>query len=269
MASERARRRYRKLYAVLLRLYPGAFHRRFAQSMEQTFDDLCRECETAGGGLFTLAVGLFVETFSGILRERIALIMPPRENIVRLALITAFVLSVPLVGTQVSDEVDWSPFDFVAASVLLFGTGFAFELIARRSSHLAYRAGTGLACAAVLLLIWINLAVGLIGSEDNPANGLYLGVLCVVVLGAFIARLRPRPMARALYATALAQALVPVLALIIFEPQAGDGTAIAGLVQVFILNTFFVLLFVGSGTLFGIAGQARQRPREPDPDRLD
>ena len=43
-----------------------------------------------------------------------------------------------------------------------------------------------------LLLIWMNLAVVLIGSENNPANLLYLGVLCIAILGAFIARLQPR-----------------------------------------------------------------------------
>ena len=55
------------------------------------------------------------------------------------------------------------------------------------------------------MLVWINLAVGIIGSEDNPANLMYGGVLAVGVAGAVAARFRPGGMARALAATALAQ----------------------------------------------------------------
>ena len=38
-----------------------------------------------------------------------------------------------------------------------------------------------MAIVAAFLLIWINLAVGINGSEDNPANLMYGGVLTVGV----------------------------------------------------------------------------------------
>ena len=78
----------------------------------------------------------------------------------------------------------------------------------------AYRAAVGVALAAAFILVWVNLAVGIIGSEDNPANVMYGGVLAVGIIGAIIARFQPHGMARALVATALAQALVAVIALI-------------------------------------------------------
>ena len=99
------------------------------------------------------------------------------------------------------------------------------------------------------MLLWINGAVGLIGSEDNPANLMYGGVLAVGVIGAVIARLEPLGMARALFATALAQFLVPVVALIIWRTDFSPGV-----VPVFGLNFFFVLLFAGSALLFRHAG---------------
>lgn len=256
MATERTTRWYRKLYATLLRLYPETFRSRFAESMEQTFHDLCRERRAAERGLFAFALGLFAETFAGILRERIALIMPRRKNIVRLALITASILSVPLVAMQFSDEVDWSLFDFVFMGALIFGTGLAFELTVRKERNSACRVATGLALATGFLLIWMNLAVGIIGSEDNPANLLYIGVLMVGGVGAATARLRPRGMARALYATALAQALVPVLAMMIWRPLFDGKEPVA----VLVLNAFFVLLFVGSATLFRHASTADLPP---------
>jgi hypothetical protein len=123
------------------------------------------------------------------------------------------------------------------------------------SNRNAYRAAAGVAFAAALILVWMNLAVGLIGSEDNLANSMYVGVLAVGIIGAIVARLRPHGMARALFATALAQALVPVIALIIFKPQVTSVEAFLGMLGVFGVNGFFVALFVGSALLFRYAGR--------------
>jgi hypothetical protein len=105
-----------------------------------------------------------------------------------------------------------------------------------------------LGLAAAFFLIWINGAVGIIGSESNPLNLMYLGVIGIAVVGALIARFRPEGMARALFATAIAQALVPMIALI------GNARVILaeppGALGVFALNSFFVMLFAGSALLF-------------------
>ena len=61
--------RYLRWYRRLLGLYPRPYRERFADSMEQTFTDLCRERAGAGGrGAFILWI--FIETFAGIVRER-------------------------------------------------------------------------------------------------------------------------------------------------------------------------------------------------------
>ncbi len=257
MTEQPATKRYRWLYARLLRLYPEPFRSRFGESMEQTFHDLCRERQAAKANLFIFALGVFVETSVQVLRERMALVMPTRKTLVRLALLTATILCVPLLAMQFSDAVDWTLFDFSAAGALIFGAGFAFESIARRSGNVAYRVAAGLACATALLLIWINLAVGMIGPEGNPANALYLGVLAIGAVGAAAARLRPGGMTRALFATAAAQAVVPILALLIWQsPGVAGGGDHAGLVGVFALNAAFVLLFAASAILFRRAGEA-------------
>jgi hypothetical protein len=82
------------------------------------------------------------------------------------------------------------------------------------SAHPAYRAGFGIAVVAAFLLVWINLAVGIIGDERNPANLMFGGVLLVGLAGALIARFRPRGMSLALVATAIAQLAVSVVALV-------------------------------------------------------
>lgn len=176
------------------------------------------------------------------------------KNIIRLALATGFILLIPLVAMQFTDEVVWSLGDFVVAGILLFGSGLTYELVARKGGTTAYRAAVGVAIAAAVLLVWVNLAVGIIGSEDNPANLLYLGVLAVGLIGAIIARFQPHGMARALFTTALAQFLVPVIALIIWKPSFSEPPGVVG---VFFLNAFFVMPFVVSALLFRHAAGVR------------
>lgn len=171
------------------------------------------------------------------------------KNIICIALITALILLIPFVAMQFTNEVKWTRFDFVFAGTLIFGTGFLFDFVRKRAAgNRPYQIAAGLALAAVFLLIWINGAVGIIGRENNPLNLTYLGVIGIAIIGALVARLQPHGMARALFATAIAQAVVPVIALIA-QPHVMFAEP-PGMLGVFVLNTFFVVLFAGSGFLF-------------------
>ncbi|OGX81836.1 hypothetical protein BEN48_05830 [Hymenobacter glacialis] len=126
---------------------------------------------------------------------------------------------VPLVAMQFTQEVKWTLSDFVFMGTLLFGTGMAYLLLINRSGNAAYRLGSGVALAAGLLVVWVNAAVGFIGSGPNPANVLCAAVPIVAVAGALLGRLRASGMARAMLAAALTQAAVPLLALLTTEPR--------------------------------------------------
>jgi hypothetical protein len=143
----------------------------------------------------------------------------------------------PLVAMQFTDEVNWNGTDFAVFGAMLAVAGGTYELAARMTKNSAYRAAVGVAVAAAFTLIWMNLAVGIIGTEDNPLNLVYGGVLAVAIVGAVIARFQPDGMARALVATALAQAFVAVIAQI-----AGHFT--------WILTAFYVALWLTSAWLF-------------------
>jgi hypothetical protein len=118
---------------------------------------------------------------------------------VRIVLAAAFILLLPLLAMQMTDEVVWDLADFAVAGALLVGTGLMYELAVRKPGNTAYRAAVGVALAAAFILIWMNLAVGIIGAEDNPANLMYGGVLAVAIIGAAIGRFQPAGMARALW----------------------------------------------------------------------
>lgn len=99
------------------------------------------------------------------------------RRILRSALVAGLIVLAPFVAMQFTEAVSWNPADFALLFTLLFGTGIAYDLIARRSRAVSYRAAAGLALATALLLVVANLAVGLVGSEQNPANRLYVAVL--------------------------------------------------------------------------------------------
>jgi hypothetical protein len=173
----------------------------------------------------------------------------------RVVMAAASLLLVPLAAELLTDEMAWSPADYVAAAVMLIGTALAYELIVRRAAHVAYRAGAALGLGGALLLLWINLAVGIIGSEDNRANAMYLGVLIVGFLGTVLSRFEARGMARAMYATGLAQAAVAGIAVVQqLDPR---------VMQILTLNFFFVALFGGAGSLFQHAAREQRGAGAP------
>lgn len=171
-----------------------------------------------------------------------------REHLARVApwVIASVILLVPLLAMPFTDEVAWDATDFIVMGAMLFSACGAWEWAARTTGSIVYRAAIGVALVAAFILIWINLAVGIIGSEDHPANLMYGGVLAVGILGALIARFRPHGMARALAATALAQGLAGVIALI-----AGWGsTGANGPAAIMVLTAFFAALWLLSAWLF-------------------
>lgn len=126
----------------------------------------------------------------------------------------ALLLLLPLLVMQFTKEVAWDAVDFALFGTQLVVACGGYELATRLTASTTGRVAAAVALVTAFLLVWINVAVGMIGSEDDPANLMFGGVLGVGIVGAFLGRLQPRGMARALAVTALAQALVGVIALV-------------------------------------------------------
>jgi hypothetical protein len=148
---------------------------------------------------------------------------------------------------------NWDIVDFTVFAAMLLGVGVAFAFVRRKSDNTTYRFAMGVALAAAFILVWVNGAVGIIGNANNDANMLYLGVLVVGIIGAIIARFRPGGMMRAMCATAIAQAVVALLALI-----AGWGSsAPVWPSDILALTGFFVALWLLSAYLFQKAARGQ------------
>ncbi len=166
----------------------------------------------------------------------------------------ALLFLLPVAAKSLSD-LPWTAFDFFVWGLMLLVACGAFELMMRMSGHWAYRVGAAVAIGAGFLLVWINLAVGIIGSEDEPANLMYAGVLCVGVVGAAVGRFEARPMALTLFAMAGLTVAAGLIALV-----SGWGAEGENWPQVIIVLTgVFAALWSLSGGLFRRAVRAQER----------
>ena len=151
----------------------------------------------------------------------------------------AGLLMIPAIAMQLGAEgVHWTAFDFVVMGTLLGSCCAAYELATRMSGNTLYRLGFAVAIALGFLLVWINLAVGIIGDEDNLANAVFAGVLLVGAIGALLGQLRAAGMARAMVATGIAQLLAGGYALALGSMEGG------------MLSAAFAVMWFTSAALF-------------------
>ena len=86
------------------------------------------------------------------------------KRIYVILLTVAFILAIPLIAMQFTNEVDWDFFDFLTMGVLLTGTGLLINLVLRKVKTSGQRLLLIGAILLALFLIWAELAVGIFGS---------------------------------------------------------------------------------------------------------
>jgi hypothetical protein len=132
MVPEHTTARYRHWYAKLLRFYPKPYRERFGESMEQTFNDLCRERQDAGEGLFGFVLWTFADTVLGIIDEGIKFMTPTVKkygSVVLYLLMAVSIIAAAWFGKDTQYENAW---------LLVMTIGFfiiaGFELYSRRNN---------------------------------------------------------------------------------------------------------------------------------------
>lgn len=163
------------------------------------------------------------------------------------ASVAALVVLITSLGNRFVDGWNWPLRAFFLVGTLVFLTGLTYELITRNVDSIAYRAAVAVALAAGFVLVWMNF-VQLADGVDSAA-AMFFGVPLVGIVGAAMARFRPDGMVRALFATAIAQAVVLATVLMILNSR------FASLARPFGLNAFLLILFLGSALLFRTAAR--------------
>jgi len=173
------------------------------------------------------------------------------------ALITALILVIPLLGNRFVQGWNWPPKAFVFFGSVIFGIGLTYQLITKRVDTIAYRSALGLALVTGFVLFFGNFVQAADDVYPVPAAMMYLIVPVLGIIGAAIARFRSRGMARALFVTAFAQAVVFAIALSRNLPVTSWTAPVW---RGFGGNALFLVLFVASAALFRTAAREESTP---------
>lgn len=71
----------------------------------------------------------------------------------------------PLLGTLVSNEVNWSFFDFIVMGILILSMSFGIKQVVMTTKNTNYRILIIGMILLVFILVWVELAVGIF---DTP-----------------------------------------------------------------------------------------------------
>jgi hypothetical protein len=126
--------------------------------------------------------------------------------------LSAAVLALPAIAMQFSKEIAWGPEDFAVVGALLALLCLTVELAARTSSKRYFLAGIALAGIGGFALIFINVAVGIIGSEEDPRNLVFYSIPALGFLGALITRFKSTVLVRLLVIMSAIQLSAALLA---------------------------------------------------------
>ncbi|MFD1315437.1 hypothetical protein [Namhaeicola litoreus] len=73
-------------------------------------------------------------------------------------------LFIPLVAMQITEEVNWSLFDFLVMGGMLLFVGIGLDFINRKNRTLAKKLIYTIALVLIFLVIWAELSVGIFGT---------------------------------------------------------------------------------------------------------
>jgi hypothetical protein len=171
------------------------------------------------------------------------------KTILRVALVALGLLMVPLVASRLVDGWHWNAGSFVIVYLLFFATGMAYSVSARNMDAGSYKAGVAVALVAGFALGWSNMVH--VADSGNSANLAYYGVLVIGLVGASLARLQARGLARTLFAMAATLALIAVMLPSGAPPILARNMAIG--------HGMLVVLFTASALLFRHASLAEPK----------
>lgn len=173
-----------RFYNWILGLYPDEYRQEFGAEMAYVFSESLRETYREQGvtGIVTYWIRIFFDAGRSIINEYISAserntdmktqstdIVMQNKIFGWMALGTIALLLIPLALMTLNipildpgsgyEVINWSPFDFVAMGILLFGSGSLFVFAARKVRK-KYRLAVAAIAVLGFLWLWAELAVG-------------------------------------------------------------------------------------------------------------
>ena len=90
--------------------------------------------------------------------------MTQKQTILAIFAVPAFILTAAFLGNLFVEGWNWSGFDFFVAAILLFGTAGLISLVTILVKNSNSKILISLFIAVILILAWMELAVGLFGT---------------------------------------------------------------------------------------------------------
>ncbi|MBC8345405.1 MAG: hypothetical protein ISR82_01800 [Candidatus Marinimicrobia bacterium] len=110
--------------------------------------------------------------------------------------------------------------------------------------------GLRLAIINSFLLIWVSMGVGVIGADGEPLNIIYFGVVSIWIITGAIYKFQPKKMVKALTGTAIAQAIITIIAITMKW-----GYPYSPALELLGLNGFYIVLWLWSASFYRIASK--------------
>ena len=148
---------------------------------------------------------------------------------------------------------NWITIAEITAAALIVAVSITLAFRIPKSRF--FRAGLGLALLGGFLVLWVNLAVGIIGEAENPANLMYLAVPALGAACALLLRFRPHAMFLIMFVMSIAQIVVGLITLFL---ELGNPPTPA--ITFIIFNLILASIWAASAACFRKSGSAQLLP---------
>lgn len=162
-----------------------------------------------------------------------------RATILAMWIALAGLLALPAIASLMTDEVNWTMSDFIVAALLLASLGVAGQFVLTTRKEWPYKIAIGLTAGTAFIIIWISLAVGIMGDTANPANLVYIASLTALAIGAAITRLHPDGMMRVLGLVSIMQLAITLSGIALFGADALETLANIVLLALWLVAALF------------------------------
>ncbi|MDX5326259.1 MAG: hypothetical protein LPK80_08350 [Bacteroidota bacterium] len=174
-------------------------------------------------------------------------------------IVTGFALSIPLIAMQFTVKVNWDLLDFSVAGLLLVSSGLAFRWLVWKSNDPWFRIGSIIGILAVFLLIWSNLAVGLIGCGPNLPNLLFGLIPLIGIIGAIRSHFSSKGLFGSMVTMAIATLTMGIVSFLLSDLKNRESSFTA----ILLVTGFFSFLFLVSALFFKVS--EKRKGRSPNP----